>query len=215
MSDPALLHMDSSGKWVWNRLCSNQDADLDTRSTFGPVKPATDDRWSPSRILRSAFLNEILTRPKYRNQLAERRILIRGAWFRQPIDLDNSAIPASLYILRSRFDGEVRLTNTKIADDLGFYESFFAQALLLNRAVIDGGLNLDAATYRDDVEASRVRVQGNVTSESASFSGRLYLDDANVDGAVLLDGAMFAGYVSLIGTTLNTCAGMDATMKRW
>jgi hypothetical protein len=80
--------------WVWKQLCLRKDADLNESRRFGATTDVDNPTsWSPKRILRPSFIESILMVTDYSDRLENRPITINGAWFRSPINLDDSSIP--------------------------------------------------------------------------------------------------------------------------
>jgi hypothetical protein len=101
--------------WVWKQLCSRRQANLNEAGRFGATTDVDEPKtWSPQRVLRPSFMEAILAEARYSERLANRSIVISGAWFRSPINLENSSIPSAVYLWQSRFDASVNLLGADI-----------------------------------------------------------------------------------------------------
>jgi uncharacterized protein YjbI with pentapeptide repeats len=202
--------------WVWNQLCSRRDADLNKSGRFGAVTDVNKpDSWSGQRVLRPSFIEAILGQDRYSQRLANRRIVISGAWFNRPIDLESASIPFALYIWQSRFDARVNLRGASISGNLGFDGSTFKDALDLGSTKIDGSVFLRSrATFRNVVLLG-AEISGDVSTVDATFNNELVLAGVKVEGYLYLrHGATFQ-HVNLIGADIGAdVEAMDSTFRR-
>ena len=96
-TDP-LENWTSQEKWVWSRVCTGQIADF-------------NEGWSSNRILRPEFLEMILLRDPYHSALTNQGVYIRGAWFKETLDLSNAILVHRLFLENSRFESGVDFSN--------------------------------------------------------------------------------------------------------
>jgi hypothetical protein len=77
-------------KFVWERVCVGEIANFNYNAPgYGGNLDARKPEGLPSnRILRSSFLETILLKDKYRRALTRRGVLIVGARFAEPVDLE-------------------------------------------------------------------------------------------------------------------------------
>jgi hypothetical protein len=176
--------------WVWKRLCGRGRPDLNSSRRFGP--PADIDKpksWSSKRVLRSSFLETILTDTHYSNLLPRREVTIAGAWFRSPIDLGYSSIPVTVNFVYSRLDQGINLAGTDISGTIGFIGSRVQHELILNGAKVGGSVLLSYGSKFGAVnlDGADVKLSVNAHDES-TFTDELSINGAKIGGSVLLYG---------------------------
>ena len=212
--------------WVWKQLCSRRQANFNESGSFGARTDVDEPTsWSPQRVLRPSFIEAILAEARYSDRLANRSIIIRGAWFRSPINLENSSIPSALYLWQSRFDAEVNLLGADISGTIGLDGSAFYDELDLELAKVEGGVflrrgarfqqvdltNADIggdvetidATFEREVNLIGADIGGDVDAQNATFEDKLDLDGAKVQGGVLLHDEAKFQYVNLRGAQVG------------
>jgi len=199
-------------QWVWSQVCNQQSADLDQAGTFGP-KPTPDDQasWSPQRRLRAGFLRSLILDEPFTSRLANRSIRIVGAWFDEPVDLAQAAIPQTLLLEKSRFDRALDLGGIRIPT-LSFEGSVLAEELNLNSAAVSGplilrharvpGVNLISATVGGNVELDHLASDGRVAMGGTRVGGSVFLRDAKLRNFGLVAGQV-TGSVESDGATIG------------
>ncbi len=85
--------------WAWQRICVGETADFNAR-TGVTLDPRKSEGWSDRRTLSSGFLETILLYEPYRSSLTRKGVRIIGAWFPEPIDLEDARINAELRLDR-------------------------------------------------------------------------------------------------------------------
>jgi hypothetical protein len=196
--------------WVWKRICGRQTADLNDSGRFGP--PTDIDKpksWSSKRVLRSSFIETVLTDTHYSDLLTKRRVTISGAWFRSPIDLANSSIPVSVHFWDSRFDKGIDLGGADISGTIAFGGSRVRQELNLNGAKIGQNVFLRDGSKFKSIDLVGADIGGDVDATSKStFTDELDLFSAKVKGSVYLYGSHFASDVICSGVTIEGVLGL-------
>jgi hypothetical protein len=80
-------------KFVWQRVCVGKIANFNNGPDYGGnLDPKRPQGLPDSRILRPAFLEQILLEGKYRNELTRRGIRITGVRFNDTLDLENAKL---------------------------------------------------------------------------------------------------------------------------
>ena len=129
-------------KFVWRKVCVGSVADLN--------KP--DDPEVKSRVLRSAFLEEILLKEQYRNALTRLGVRIIGAQFDSTIDLKNATLDHELSITKSTlaggadFSGLTSSQGIELRDDTILTQPGDVTSIDLEGAHIQGSLDLGGNT---------------------------------------------------------------------
>jgi uncharacterized protein YjbI with pentapeptide repeats len=167
-------------KWVWDRVCRGEIADLNERFDAGvsPIEPESEN-WK----LRSAFLETVLMHDPWRSAIPRQGLRVVGAWFAEELDLQEADIAHPVLLERSRFDADVNLSGTKFASTLSFGNSDVGGVLSLANAKVGGHLGMDKGQFR----GAAIDLNG------AQIGGRLQLNDANVAGTLDLKGATLDG----------------------
>jgi hypothetical protein len=135
--------------------------------------------------------------------LTNRSIIISGAWFRSPINLENSSLPVAIYIWQSRFDKKVNLLGADISGTIGFDGSAFRSKLNLDEATVDGSVFLRSGARFQSVELIRAQISGSLDSRGSTFKDKLDISTARVDGNVYLNGGSKYQSVNLIGAQIS------------
>jgi hypothetical protein len=205
--------------WAWARIRGDQPADFDQRCGK-PLDPAQDAGWDdPCRALPPQFLADILTLPKFRDQIVHRRVHLRGARITGNLGLANADIAAEVAIESSRIDGALTLRDSRWEQPLSLAGSRLAGALDARRmrstSLVDLSATVGAAVL---LHGARL---GELAMSGARIAGLVDASTLVVDGSVFLNGqANFGGAVSLLGARIGSnlnlststfAASVDAT----
>ena len=173
--------------WVWKQLCLRRVANLNESGSFG-AKTSIDEpkSWSSQRVLRSSFIEAIMTDPRYSEKLTNRSIQISGAWFRSRINLQDSSLPFTVRLLDSRLDGDVDLLEADISGTISFDGSVLRAELSLSGAKVDGNVFLGNGAKFKRVNLKYADIGGSVVADKSVFEEELDLDNSTVDGNVLV-----------------------------
>jgi hypothetical protein len=190
--------------WVWKQLCLRQDADLNESGRFGATTDVDDPTsWSPQRILRPSFIESILMDNDYSDRLENRPIIIDGAWFHSPINLDDSSIPVAFYLNNSRFDAEVSAVGADIDGNIGFSGSTLKGELNLNGAKVEGRIFLREKAEFQDINLTAAKVNGSIYLSEESKFQKVNLTRADIGGNLDATGSTFKGELRLIGAKVG------------
>jgi hypothetical protein len=211
--------------WAWKEIKAGNPADFNDRwgTTLDPHKA---DGWDdPCRQIPAQFLVDVLTLPKWQNQVARAGVRLLGAHVAEGIDLSNGEIVSEVWLDASLVDGAVDLTDAhlkrllsfrgSVADDVSLVGANAGSNLEMNtasfktltadRLEVHGGLFMgDHASFAGDVRLLGANVGGDLVMSTASFSKTLIAQDLNVHGNLFMrDHAHFAGDVSLEGAKVG------------
>ena len=201
-------------KWVWDRLCVGEIADLGERDNRS-LDPHSNEGWDDERRLSPRFLETILLHERWASAVPRQGVRIKGALFDALIDLDDGRIEHPLWLSDSRFTEPVNLRYIETRSYVSFTGSNFLRQLKLNSAIIDihldmtdvkvsGKLNMDSATIgaslymRDgaefaDVNLLSAEIGGQLDMTDVKVSGKLYMGSATIGASLYMrDGAEFA-----------------------
>jgi hypothetical protein len=132
--------------WVWERLCNNEKGDLDRRTGLDrPIDAlsAPDEVWSGDRLLRAAFLRDILLYEPWRSFIEGIPVDISGAWITdelriegatlgQQVEFHSSRIDAPVYVSNGRTDFRFAIFNSRVDARLVFRFMRCQEVLLIN-----------------------------------------------------------------------------------
>ena len=208
--------------WALPQIERSEMADFNERCNTPELdaRDEQDARWREDcRKLSARFLQDLLTRPPWREALPHSGIQIKGARIVGELDLENAKLIRSLSILSSRIEDKINLIHAR-TDSLIWLEgslmngifdapglrsesdlwlrggSVFKKDVNLSGAKIDGRVELTDARFDNMLNASQVRIGGylnmNSDEDKASFN-LVSLIDAKVGGQLNMLGATFNG----------------------
>jgi hypothetical protein len=185
--------------WVWNELCERREGDLSRDQSSGAAGDVTSSQgWSPNRALRAEFIEEILTLAEFNDHLSNRTVEIRGALFRDPIDLEGASVRQPVYFIDSRFEASILLRGVHASGNIGFDGSALTEPLVVDGAVIEGSLFLRDVTI-ESIDATGTQFGGAVTFSGSTVASNLDLNGADLQSRLFLNDAQFHDDVDLIG----------------
>ena len=195
--------------WAWAEIRAGRTADFNVR--FGPLHPKTPEGWDDRRKLGQAFLKTILLDDPFRSAIPRQGVRIFGAWFPEPIDLENARVEHELELVHSRFEATVNLTDMKIRGLLSLGGSGFGGKLDMDRLQADSNLFMLGGAEFAEVVLGGARVGGQLDMTGSRFGGKLNMDSVQVDGSlfmrggaefaeVILNGAKVGGQLSMNGS---------------
>lgn len=157
--------------WVWERLCDGTIADLDAAGAFGPrTVPGEVATWNDSRAISSEFLCTILLNEPYVSFLDGKRVWIKGAWYRDHVELADVNIPVALFLDNSRFEGTLTVEGSRISGRFSVSDSVVAGGLNLHDTTVDGSIYLGPNSVYAWVAASGLSTTGSVLVEAVKVT---------------------------------------------
>jgi hypothetical protein len=191
--------------WAWKQIKAGNLADFNDhcRTTLDPHKA---DGWDdPCRQIPAQFLVDVLTVPKWQNEVARGGVRLRGAHVGEDVDLSRAEIVSELWLDASLIAGAVNLGDAHLKRVLSFDGSVLGGALSAARMNAESFITLrDHANFAGEVSLQGDKVGGDLAMDTASFSKTLSADGLDVHGSLYMrDHASFAGDVSLRGTKIG------------
>lgn len=198
--------------WALSQIERSETADFNERCGMPALDPRdeNDARWdSDCRKLSVRFLQDLLTRPPWRETIPFSGIQIKGARIvGEIIDLENAKLVRSIAISNSRIDATIKLTRAGTDS-----------SILLDGSRMNGGfdavglhsesdLRLTGSAFKSDVNLSGVQIDGGVDLAGVRIDGILNLTDAKVGGQLNLLGGSFNG--PLMATLLKVGGNLFA-----
>lgn len=185
-----------SEQWVWSEIRAGQEANLNRRCGTSDLDPGAngDARWDDGcRAISATFIKKILTSKPWRDELP-RRLSVVGGRVKDPLDLSDESIGASVVLRNSKFDAPVSFSRAHFAALLDLSGSHFAHGISANSinvesdfflrdgAVVRGGvLNLVAARVTGDISLRNSFLEGGLEADSLQ-ANRLLLNRTTVRG---------------------------------
>jgi hypothetical protein len=128
--------------WAWAQIKAGQVADFNQRPECGSKRldPHEEAGWdNHCRQISPQFLIDILTVPKWRDQIRQSRVGLAGAHTMGDLDLAMTEIPTALVLAASRIEGNLDLVDARLK-----------RLVALNGSVITGAVS----AYRMHAESS-------------------------------------------------------------
>jgi hypothetical protein len=194
--------------WAWQRICVGETADFNARTGVA-LEPRNLEGWSGDRTLSSEFLETILLYEPYRSSLTRKGVRIIGAWFPEPIDLENARIHAELWLDDSRFEKGVSLGGVRDDGLLSLEGSSFASDLNMYSAVFADSVNIIGCKFAGTVDMESIQVaQSLLMREKAEFRD-VDLWEAKIGGDIDMRGSKFAGTVNMDSVEVGQSLSMS------
>jgi hypothetical protein len=219
--------------WAWGKICAGEPADfnegLDCKYCPLPwVAEAWEGKEGERRKLSSRFLETILLCEPWRSAVPHTGVIVRGAWFLEPIDLSYAKIDVALVLDFCRFDGAADFLGFKTPFIFSIQGSNISNRLALDGAEIGGdlfmaggrfgevrllGANIKGQLIMDDARLGPTfmhdaKIGEALSMEKAEFTGKLTLDGAVIGGDLFMAGGRF-GEVRLLGADIKGQLIMD------
>jgi uncharacterized protein YjbI with pentapeptide repeats len=214
--------------WAWSQIKQGQFADFNERCHTPPLDPKkdADANWqNDCRKVSARFLEDLLTRPPWRDAVPFAGVRIKGARIVGDVDLANAKLPRPIWIDSSRIEGAINLLNARtdsvilLADslmvgdfaaaslhlesDLHLFDTAFKSAVNLNRAKIDGDVHIIGSSFQGALSADSLQVGGSLLMRSDAQNKASFKD-------VVLVGAKIAGTIAMIGASFDGMLNADA-----
>jgi len=171
--------------WAWKRICEGETADFPVR-TGVILDPRKSEGWSDDRTLSSEFLETVLLYEPYRNALTHRGVRIVGAWFPEPINLENARITTELRLEASRFEKQLSLRSMRTDGLLSLVGSDFEDYLNMDKINVAEDLFMDGGATFKDVDLTGARVGGQISMAGSRFTDKLNMESVEVGQLLLM-----------------------------
>jgi hypothetical protein len=190
--------------WAWKQIRNDQIVDFGVRC--GIIDPHTNQGWNDHcRQISPQFLIDVLTVPKWRDQVVRHRVRLRAARIEGTVDLSDNEITSEVWIDASKIDGDLILFDTHWDRPLSLRGSTLAGKLLAERMHAESIVALqDHAVVKGEINLKDATIGVSLDLEGSTFVGAVNADGINV-AALLGMGkqARFLGEVSLAGAKIG------------
>jgi bifunctional N-acetylglucosamine-1-phosphate-uridyltransferase/glucosamine-1-phosphate-acetyltransferase GlmU-like protein len=198
--------------WAWARIRNDEIADFNKRCR--ELDPHDKTGWDdPCRRIPPQFILDVLTVPKWRDQVVRHRVRLVGALIDSTIDLSDAEITAEVWINASRIEGSLLLADSR-----------WDRALSLQGTTLTGTFSADRmrsastillrnhAAIKGDVRLLGATVGSNLEMETSAFAGAVNAGSLTVKGSLFMrDHARFGGEVNLVGTKVGSNLEMETS----
>lgn len=215
----------SNEKWVWNEICEGREADFNVKEGRH-LLPDMDQDWSDVRVLSPKFLELLVTQQLYVEAMNYRGVRIRGAWFKEPIQLSDAVISRPLALTNCRFGADVNLSLVKSSHGISFAGSGFYGSAIMPRLQVAGSLRLnEGAFFKNNVHLSgaiiddvlsldRVRVYGLLDLNSVRVGTNVFMHEKSTFQDVSLKAAQIGGELYMAEASFSGLLSMDGLQSR-
>ena len=189
--EPCRVEADTSWteveRWVWDRLCVGEIADLGERDGRELV-PSDSTGWDEKRLLTPNFLESILLHEPWAPALPRQGVRIIGAYFKERVDLDDGQIERQLWLDESRILPSVALDRLRTRSLLSL-EGTYTDSVMLDGAEIGDDVVMSHAVF-GIVDLVRTRISGHLHMQSV-YIDTLDLTTADIEGDLYMSDAEF------------------------
>jgi len=214
--------------WAWSQIKRGDEADFNERCGTPPLDPKKEEdaNWqNDCRKLPARFLQDLLTRAPWRDAVPFAGVLIVGARIVGDVRLANAKLIRPIEIIYSRIEGAINLTNARTDSMILLADSLMVGGFTAASLHLESDLLLLETAFKNEVNLNRAKIDGFVDMIGASFDGNLNADALQVGGAlfmrsedqnkasfkdVVLRGAKITGQVSMIGASFDGTLNADS-----
>jgi hypothetical protein len=202
--DPTILPAEKSDwtdceRWAWSCIRKGEEANFFTKECLKPRTTAQSEarkrlrlapffqpeRYESTNALSDRFLMSLLDNPEYNKHIPAVGIRIFGAYFKNPVNLENVSTTLNVVIDGSMMRLGLRMTNFSTTKNLSVDGSNIRGSFYLMRARIDGSLFMERGVF-DTVDLRDARIGSSVEGTGSVFTSDFQFDRATVDGKLIL-----------------------------
>jgi uncharacterized protein YjbI with pentapeptide repeats len=178
---PPASNWTDAEKWAWSRTESGQPADFDEREKCPPAPPAApehqrDRAWDDlCRKLSTDFLQDILTKPPWREAIPFKGVRIAHAKIGGDVDLENVRLVRGISITDSFIDGSMNLNRARTEGLISIQSSLVSGGVQASSLYSESSLLLRWSSFQN-VDLHSAKVMGQIDIHGVSVSGALNAD---------------------------------------
>lgn len=186
---------------TWNALYAGREMD------FRKTKLDEPSTWPESRVLSLEFIKTLLL-PEYKKALAGKPIIIKGAWFKDDLDLSNTEFSNEMILGYCHFDGQVKLDFSLFRHSLIIGGSVFEKGLSFHGGTVRGQLKLTGNTIKDNTNFQGLNVTGSMIIKNSTLN-QLTLSNAKIGGQLRLKAQTSFEHLNLQGIHISQSLFID------
>ena len=169
--------------WVWSQVCTGQAADL-TSLDPAQLSMTSAAPWPADRVISAAFLQEMLTDPRYKLTVSASPIAIVGARVTDPVVMGNATLENKLVVQDSRFDASLQIYDSNVSQGLVLLGDRLGGPLIISRSSLEyltlrntsgPSVNITNSVFDDNVLFDAVRFPGTFSIAGSKIGGDLGL----------------------------------------
>ena len=189
----------------------SHDEIADFNKRCGQLNPHESAGWDAAcRRISPQFLVDLLINSRFRDQVQQHGVRLRGVDIVGKIDLADAEIKPQLLIELSRIEGDAILTDSHWARPLSVEGStvtgnFFADGMRTDSVVLLG----DHALFEGEVDLPDANVGSNLDMDNSTFAKMVNGDSLTVDGSLFMGDATFRGDAILRAAKVGSNLEMD------
>lgn len=194
-------------KEAWKNIRKGEVADMEKAgSPQHHLDPNSAEGWNDAsdRAISPGFLETIFNTKECSDAIPFHGIQIRGAYFKDPIQLSNVHIEHPLKFEECRFEKEVDLSYISTSSAVTIRGCKFLEKFDIGGALIKGSLRIES--YGDN--------KPGVSSIRTEFDKEFILQDARTNGYIYLKDVVFTGDVSMGRLQTDTFLQMDGIQPK-
>lgn len=207
-------------KWAWICIRQGLEANFFEKTACQPPRTTqanelrkafrlaafnAPQRYETANALSAGFLLTILADPHYVRQIPPVGVRLFGAYFKDPINLENLTTSLNVVLDASMMQRGLRLTNFKTEKNLSLDGSNVRGSIFLMRARIDGSLFMEMGIF-DSLDLNDARIGASFEASGSVFNDNLRLHRAEISGKVILTKARLttlSGWNARLGASLE------------
>jgi hypothetical protein len=194
--------------WAWAKIKNDEVADFSKRVPPGQSTPCgefdpneANGSGDQCRALPAKFIVDILTLPKWRDQIGQHGVRLRGARIEGSVDLSNADINPQLTISASRVHGSLNLSDSHWKHLISLQGTHVKTGIFGYRMIAEGGFFMTHATVEGAINLTGSKF-GVFDMNASSVSGDISIGSAKIEGGIFFnDGTSIGGQLNLSGTT--------------
>jgi hypothetical protein len=199
-------------KWVWQKICSEGEADFNSAIEYGgELSPEQDENWPENRKLTKNFIETIILQEHNRAKIPKNAFQIIGAQIYESLDFSLDQLSASIIFHRSLFEEDVYFRYIKSSHPISFTGCRFKKNLVMDNVDINGRLFINEAHFEGDVDLSSAKINGSIDITNSKFKKYLFMSTCDINGHISMNGSQFSNRVELSSAKIVGQLDMNKT----
>lgn len=137
--------------FLWKKLCLTDYIDFKFRTLRRKYIDPNTSTWPETRKISGQFLEEILSKKKYRQFIENRSLQISNIWLHGDIYLKHVNVPISIEFIESKILSTIDISHSAILG-LAFNSSTLKNRLEISNSSLEGGLQIYNSIFNEGLE---------------------------------------------------------------